>query len=79
MPVQALEGLQGRRMWNVAQLQGPQRGTDRITGQQPMELSNSAEEAQSAGITLDAGLLGCITVQQQSWLAAIAAKQGIKS
>ena len=43
-----------------------------------MELSNTAEEAQNAGITLDAGLQGCITVQQQSWLAAIAAKQGIK-
>ncbi|KAK9837808.1 hypothetical protein WJX74_005578 [Apatococcus lobatus] len=76
--VQASEGLQGRRLWNVAQLQGSQQGTDRITGQQPMELSNSSEEAQIAGITLDAGLWGCITVQQQSWLAAIAVKQGIK-
>ena len=76
--LQATEGLQGRRMWHVAQLHGSQRGPDRITGQQPMELSNTAEEAQNAGITLDAGLQGCITVQQQSWLAAIAAKQGIK-
>ncbi|KAK9849801.1 hypothetical protein WJX84_003846 [Apatococcus fuscideae] len=76
--LQASEGLQGRRMWNVMELQGSQREDGRLSGRQPMELSNSSEEVQKAGITLDAGLKGTITVQQQSWLAAIAAKQGLK-
>ncbi len=76
--MQVTEGLQGRRAWHIVELQGPQHGTDRITGQQPLKVAGTGDDAPSSGITLDAGMQGCITVQQQSWLAAIAAKQGLR-
>lgn len=76
--IQVTEGLQGRRAWHIAELQGPQQGTERITGQQPLKVAGTGDDAPNAGVTLDAGMHGCITVQQQTWLAAIAAKQGLK-